>query len=261
MAIFRGTIRSETLAMDTIVNVIIPYEQHYIQSKAPHDKTLILLHGLKQNADAWTRMSRIEQFAHYTGFNVMVPEVQRSFYCNMAHGLPYFDYIVNEIPKMASEVFHFPVDSEHLYVAGLSMGGYGAMKCALTYPERFAGAMSYSGAVRSLENSGGYTDSSLFQEFQAVLGMDLQCAPENNLMLLAEKAANTPRKPKLYLACGTEDFLLEDNRSFIEHLRKLGHDVTYEEWAGDHSWPFWDRACARSMALMAGLSPKDVLKE
>jgi S-formylglutathione hydrolase FrmB len=259
MAVFRGTIRSETLMMDTVLNAIIPYEQHYIQSKAPRDKTLILLHGLKQNADAWTRMSRIEQFAHHTGFNVIIPEVQRSFYCDMAHGLKYFEYVSKEVPEAAAQIFNIPVDPDHLYIAGLSMGGYGAMKCALTYPERYAGAMSYSGAVRSLEDTTSRREVSLYSEFQAVLGMDLQCAPENNLMLLAEMAADAPRKPKLYIACGTEDFLLEDNRSFVSHLRKLGYELTYEEWAGDHSWPFWDKASARSMAMMAGLASEEVL--
>lgn len=257
MAIFRGTIRSKTLMMDTTVNVIIPYEQHYIQSKAPRDKTVLLLHGLKQNADAWTRMSRIERFAHHTGFNVVIPEVQRSFYCDMAHGLPYFQYISEELPQVASELFNIPTDGDHLYAAGLSMGGYGAMKCALTYPDRFAGAMSYSGALRCLEDLSRYGELFPLSEFQAVLGMDAHCAPEDNLMRLAERAANAPRKPRLYAACGTADFLVHENRQFRDHVRKLDFDLIYEEWSGDHSWPFWDKACGRSLAVMAGLNPDD----
>ena len=140
MAVFRGTIRSRCLRIDTTVNVIVPYEQHYIMSKTPPDKTVILLHGIKQNADTWTRMSRVEQFAHRVGFNVVIPDGQRSFYSNMAHGLPYFDYITNELPEAIDKIFHIPLDADHLYAAGLSMGGFGALKCALTYPDRFAGA-------------------------------------------------------------------------------------------------------------------------
>lgn len=257
MAIFRGTIRSKTLMMDTTVNVILPYEQHYMQSKAPRNRTVLLLHGLKQNADAWTRMSRIEQFAHHTGFNVVIPEVQRSFYCDMPYGLSYFEYVSKELPQTVLELFNVPTDGDHLYAAGLSMGGYGAMKCALTYPDRFAGAMSYSGALRCLEDISRYGDLFPQSEFQAVLGMDARCAPENNLMRLAERAASAPRKPRLYAACGTEDFLVHENREFCDHVRRLGFDMTYEEWPGDHSWPFWDRACGRSLAMMAGLEPDD----
>ena len=144
MAIFRGTIRSKTLMMDTSVNIVVPYEQHYAATKAREFKTVILLHGLKQNADAWPRMSRVEQYAHAAGFNVVMPEAQRSFYTDMTYGLAYFDYIANELPQMLSTVFRMPTDSAHLYVGGLSMGGFGAFKCALTYPERFAGVMSLS---------------------------------------------------------------------------------------------------------------------
>lgn len=258
MAIFRGTIRSRSLMMDTMVNVIVPYEHYYIAPKAAQNKTVILLHGLKQNADAWNRMSRIEQYAHVTGFNVVIPEVQRSFYTDMPYGLRYFEYVAEELPEMVETVFNIPVDADHLYAAGLSMGGFGAMKCALTYPDRFAGAMSYSGALRCMENVGKYPEIFPSEEFRAILGMDLQCQPENNLMLLAEKAAQAKRKPRLYIACGTEDFLIGENREVRDHVKQLGYDVVYEEWSGIHDWAFWDRACGRSLAIMAGLEPEQV---
>ena len=260
MAVFCGTIRSRSLMMDTTVNVIVPYENFYIAPKAAPGKTVILLHGLKQNADAWPRMSRIEQYAHVTGFNVVMPEVQRSFYTDMPHGLRYFEYVAQEIPEMLKMVFNIPADRDHLYVAGLSMGGFGAMKCALTYPDRFAGALSYSGGLRCLENVEKYASILPHDEFQAVLGMDLKCAEENNLMLLAEKAARAERKPKLYIACGTEDFLIEENRQVRDHVKQLGFDVIYEEWPGVHDWVFWDRACARSLAFMSGLEPDQVVR-
>ena len=95
---------------------------------------------------------------------------------------------------MIRTVFNIPADGEHLYAAGLSMGGFGAMKCALTYPDRFAGAMSFSGALRCMENVSKYPEIFPPSEFQAILGMNLECAPENNLMLLAEKAAQAKRK-------------------------------------------------------------------
>ena len=258
MAVFRGTLRSRCLRVDTTVNVIVPYEQHYIASKTAPDKTIILLHGIKQNADAWTRMSRVEQFAHRVGFNVVIPDGQRSFYTDMAHGLPYFEYITQELPEMIGKIFNIPLDADHLYAAGLSMGGFGAIKCALTYPDRFAGAMSYSGALRSLEALSEHTDIFPPSEFQAVLGESLCVGPENNLFALAEKAAAAPRKPRLYIACGTQDFLLADNRAFRDKTRALGFDTTYEEWPGVHDWVFWDRACGRSFACMAGIDLNSV---
>lgn len=160
---------------------------------------------------------------------------------------------------MIKRVFNIPADGDHLYAAGLSMGGFGALKCALTYPDRFAGAMSYSGGLRCLERVAQYSQILPEEEFRAVLGMELACGPENNLMLLAEKAAQAKRMPKLYMACGTEDFLIAENREVHEHVKKLGFDVTYEEWSGIHDWVFWDRACGRSLAIMAGLEPESVV--
>ena len=78
------------------------------------------------------------------------------------------------------------------------------------------------------------------------------------LMQLAEQAAKAQRKPKLYIACGTEDFLIGENREFCAHVKALGFDAVCEEWPGIHDWAFWDRACGRSLAYMAGLKPEEV---
>lgn len=255
MALFRGTIRSQVLRMDTNVNVVIP-EAHYQQPLAPN-KTLILLHGLIQNADAWVRMSCAETYAHTANFNLIIPEVQRSFYTDMAYGLDYFTYITDELPKAIGSMFRIPVDRDHLYVAGLSMGGFGAMKCALTYPDRFAGAMSFSGAVYRMEDLSG-SDMMTKEEMQAILGMDLKVGRENDLRQLMRSTAEAAQQPKLYLACGTEDFLIGMNRAFAADARALHLDLTYEEWGGIHDWFFWDRALARGMAVMTGLNVNDI---
>lgn len=257
MALYRGTIRSMALSMDTTVNVIIP-ESHYIQAKAP-EKTLILLHGMKQNADSWVRMSKVETYAHLAGFNVIIPEVQRSFYTDMKHGLKYFTYVAEELPEMMGKTFNIPVDREHLYTAGLSMGGYGALKCALTYPDRYAGAMSFSGGLYCLDDVPAMAIMSN-DEFQAVLGMELNCTTRESLKDLAVIASKSSNKPKLYVACGTEDSLLPMSREFAEHTKSLGYDITYEEWEGIHDWFFWDRALARGMAVMSELPVSEVNK-
>lgn len=255
MAIFRGSIRSETLCMDTTVNIIIP-EAHYEKPLAP-EKTLILLHGLKQNADAWVRMSCVETYAHYTGFNIIIPEVQRSFYTDMAYGLNYFTYITDELPRAVGKMFRIPVDREHLYVAGLSMGGYGAMKCALACPNRFAGAMSFSGALFFVDDP-MKDDLMDVNEIRAIMGMNGELRDEISLHTLLKKAAGAEQKPKLYAACGNEDFLIDMNREFAREARALGFDLLYEEWPGVHDWFFWDRAAARSMAIMSGLPVQQV---
>ena len=260
MALFSGSIRSAALQMDTLLQVFLPAEDSLVPAGVEM-KTVILLHGLKQNAESWTRMSRVARFAAMTGFNVIIPEVQRSWYANMPLGLAYFDYITKELPEICGRMFRIPLDAEHLYAAGLSMGGYGALKCALTYPDRFAGAMSYSGALLCMEEIDSVQTIVSAGEIMAVLGPDRHCSPYNSLTDLADMAAAGGKLPRLYVACGTEDPLLDQNRRFCDTAQKLDYPLIREEWAGGHTWAFWDRACGRSFALMAGMDPEKVLEE
>lgn len=252
MALFQGSVRSLSMQMDTNVNVIAPVEE-YIERLAPLNKTVILLHGLKQNADAWVRMSRVETYAARAGFYVVMPEAQRSFYTDMAYGIPYYTWIQEELPELIGRMFHMPMDPEHLYIAGLSMGGYGAMRLAMSRPERYAGAMSYSGCCMILEEDITTNGRMASEEFRGIVGADLTVPPEMRLSTLV----NNPgvERLKYYAACGTEDWLWSDNLKFKKLMLGHGLKLTFEQWPGVHNWDFWDEACRRSFALMAGIDP------
>ena len=140
MAFLRCEIAAESLRMATAVDVILPDKGDL------HDaKTLYLLHGLTDDCTGWTRYTAVERYARERGMAVVLPEVQRSFYTDMVYGLPYFTYVSEELPAVCRRMFGLAAAREQNYIFGLSMGGYGAMKCALTYPERYAGAASFSG--------------------------------------------------------------------------------------------------------------------
>lgn len=253
MACFQGGFRSLALGMDTHVNVILPYDR-YDEAGNPgrYDKVLYMLHGLKQNSSAWLRNSSIERYANYYGYAVVLPEVQRSFYTNMEMGMDYFTYITEELPRAVHGMFKLPVGRENTYVGGLSMGGYGALKCVLSRPDLYAGAMSFSGGLYAME----YPDMLIKRyyspsELQAIMGMDLKVRPQDDLdHLMRSYPADSPR-PKLYLACGTEDFLYQQNLLARDSLKKNGFEVTWEAWEGAHDWKFWDVAAERAMKLFA----------
>ena len=135
---------------------------------------------------------------------------------------------------------------EHLYrigravVGGLSMGGYGAFKLALSLPERYSAAASLSGALDIREVVKGThhpEDKTWIAGVRNVFG-DLNKVPgsKHDLFTLAKKAARAPVKPRLYQCCGTEDFLYADNLRFRDAVQKLSFDYTYEEGPGDHNW-------------------------
>ena len=145
MAFFKGSIRSQTLGMDTGLTVVLPFDRAAVpETECP---AIYLLHGHGENADVWTRMTSAERYANAYGVALVMPEVQRSFYTDMAMGLSYFTYVTEELPAACQRLFHISSRRENRFVAGLSMGGYGALKLGLRRPDLFAGCAGFSGCL------------------------------------------------------------------------------------------------------------------
>jgi len=231
---------SHALNITTGMNVILP------EDASDRDyPTLYLLHGYSDDYAAWTRMSSIERYAREYKLAVVMPEVQKSFYNNFPGintGYKYWTYVSEELIEISRRFFRLSHRREDTFVAGLSMGGFGAFKCALNRPDVFSAAASLSGAL----NMAGLSekpplDAEMVNEFEMIFG-DLTAlrGGENDLLAAAEKAAKLPEKPRLYQYCGTEDFLYEDNVLFRDFIQNLGFDYTYEESPGTHEWGVWD---------------------
>ena len=141
MACLSWTFHSPSLRMATHAFVVLP------EYPAQPQNTLILLHGLGGACDTWNRRTSIERYAQKHNLAVIMPEVQRSWYTDMVYGLPYFTFITDELPRLAANTLRVPMDPAHLYVGGLSMGGYGALKAGLNYPERYAMVGGFSSGV------------------------------------------------------------------------------------------------------------------
>ena len=242
MACLSWTFHSPSLRMATHAFVVLP------EYPAQPQNTLILLHGLSGACDTWNRRTSIERYAQKHNLAVIMPEVQRSWYTDMVYGLPYFTFITDELPRLAANTLRVPVDAAHLYVGGLSMGGYGALKCALTYPERYAGCISLSARcsvqnkLKLIENDPGQ-----IREWQAILGEDLTVKPENDLYALLARIQKPAASPRFYVACGTEDFLYSESVEMAAALQQTFDHVEYEEWPGVHDWVFWDAAIPRGL--------------
>jgi putative tributyrin esterase len=122
------------------------------------------------------------------------------------------------------------------------MGGYGAFKVALTYPESFAYAGSLSGALDVISIRKMMKDTPRANLYDAMFGDQTIEGSANDLFhLVDQNVANKQKMPHLYMACGTEDFLYQDNLKFKAHLLKKHVPLTYVEGPGDHSWAFWDQ--------------------
>lgn len=237
---------SEALDESVSVNVILPQQtrgQIGMQGTGSSDgaPVLYLLHGLSDDESIWMRRTSIERYAAAYGLAVVMPRGGRSYYADMVHGPKYWTYISEELPKVMRSFFRISDRREDTFAAGLSMGGYGALKLALHCPERFAAAASLSGAISPehlLEISPG-----LAKEYECIFGDMKQFAGSfNDLFAQAERCAREKADlPQLFLTCGTEDGLHSDTVHFRDHLRKLGIPFTYDECPGIHEWGLWDR--------------------
>jgi putative tributyrin esterase len=234
---------SDSLGVSASMYVILPQaaqNQIGLTSSVYGKKhpALFLLHGLSDDHTIWMRRTSIERYASQLGIAVVMPAVNRSFYTDMAAGPKYWTFISEELPALARSFFPLAEERELNYVAGLSMGGYGAMKLALTHPDRFAAAASLSGSVDIVHRALNFPD-----DFKLIFGDATKVkGSENDLFYLAEQLSGSKVKaPQLYQCCGTEDFLYRDNIRFRDYCRELRIDLTYEEEPGEHEWGYWDR--------------------
>lgn len=231
------SILSNALQMNTQVNVILP------EGGEPPRKILWLLHGLKGDHTSWLRNTSIERYAMKYHLAVVMPDAARSWYTDTAYGAKYFSYIADELPSLCRRVFQgWSEASEDNIVAGLSMGGYGALKLALSRPEQYGSCITLSGALDITRKGRPY----VLDEWRSIFGYGLESAldlegSEHDLFALTERNRKQGLPfPKLYLWCGTEDTLITVNRAYAQRLTDLGIAHTYEESEGTHKWVFWD---------------------
>lgn len=231
--------------MASSITVILPQER----KRERNYPVLYLLHGLSDDHTIWTRRTSIERYADQYGIAVVMPEVHRSFYADMKQGLKYWTYISEELPELVRSFFPISDRREDNFVAGLSMGGYGAFKVGLNHPERYAAAASLSGAL----DMGYWNRPDIYGELEYRMAFgdpsEYQ-GSENDVFHQASLLAQSGKALKLYQCCGTEDFLYADNQRFLEHARSLGLDLTYEEEPGGHSWEYWDMKIKRVLSWL-----------
>lgn len=250
MALIHWNFFSQALGISTGANVILPQEAVEGGKKLP---VLYLLHGLSDDYTIWQRRTAIERYADPLGLAVVMPAVNRSFYTNMAHGARYWDFVSEELPRLAHAFFPLSDRRADTFVAGLSMGGYGAFKMALSHPERFAAAASLSGAVdmASRAHSTDGMEPEWRKELEDTFGsLETMPGSDNDLMHLIDKLAMRKRRPMLYQWCGTEDFLIQDNKNFYKRAKQRGVHIDYSTGPGGHTWDKWDEQIANVLAWL-----------
>jgi putative tributyrin esterase len=245
---------SEALSLSTSMTVLLPQQtttQIGMEGRTAEGPppVLYLLHGLSDDDTIWPRRTSIERYAAPLGLAVVMPQVHRSFYTDQAYGGRYWTFLSEELPALVGSLFRVSERREDTFVAGLSMGGYGAFKWALRQPERFAAAACLSGAV---DIAGLRTRRERPEDprmFERIFGDRDPGSGEDSLFWLLAHG-DVASLPALHLSCGTEDELFEDNRAFRDACATAGVPLTVDFGPGAHDWAYWD---ARIQDVLAWL--------
>ncbi len=229
---------SEALQCSTSMTVLLPQPNSQIgvstKIKQKKHPTLYLLHGLSDDHTIWTRFTSIERYASAMGWAIVMPAAGRSFYTDMEHGYDFYKFVSEEVPALAQSFFPLSDKREENFIAGLSMGGYGAFKVALRNPEKFAAAASMSGSVDINERLPAFP-----RDFKYIFGDRPILGSGDDLYHLATTIGE--KAPKLYQCCGTEDHNYEANIRFRDHAVQAGLDLTFSDGPGGHDWGYWDK--------------------
>ena len=245
MALMHVDFFANTLGMAMSMDVILPEGSQGVgvdakplwdgEEKLP---VLYLLHGTSDDHTIWQRRTSIERYVANKKLAVVMPNAHISAYTNQKFGYRFFDFISEEVPAFCQKYFKISDEREKNFIGGLSMGGYGALKCGLRGYDTFSWAAGLSSAtdiVSSCRENG--QRKGLWRD---IWGDD--DAAFDDLLIAAQDYAKSENAPDLhlYMWCGTEDFLYDANIRFRDHLMNLGLDLTYEECPGDHRWQYWD---------------------
>jgi S-formylglutathione hydrolase FrmB len=248
MALIHCDFFSDVLGLSTAMTVILPQAtsaQIGMSGAVVADKhpTLYLLHGMSDDHTTWLRRTSIERYVAPLGLAVVMPAVHRSFYTDMVHGSRYWTFISEEVPRLARAFFPLSDAREANVVAGLSMGGYGAFKLALTHPQRYAAAASLSGVLDLVSSLQTIADAERLAERRLVFGdlHQVEGSPNDLLHLARQVVASGHPQPQLYQCCGLDDPLYDNNVQARDAFRALGLELTYAEGPGAHEWGYWDQ--------------------
>lgn len=250
MAIIEVNFISKCLMRTVTFNAIIPVDKFGPQAENAEQKplkTLYLLHGIFGNYTDWVNGTRIQAWAEANDLAVIMPSGENRFYLDdEKSGELYGEFIGKELVEFTRKLFPLSDKREDTFIAGLSMGGYGAIRNGLKYAENFGYVIGLSAALvhdtwKDADNSApiftfrrNYYEA-IFGEYDKVKGSDKD--PKALLLKLKEEGRPVP---KMYLCCGTEDDLVTVNRDFRDFLNENGVDLTYVEGPGKHDWVFWD---------------------
>ena len=248
MVLFRGDVKCKSLQRRTSISVILPSDNiHFLQDKEeivpqPY-KTLYLLHGLYGSDDIFLANTSIQKFAEDNGIAVVIPCGENSFYVDNPKAHAYYgEYVGQELLDITRNIFPLSDKREDTFIAGFSMGGYGAIRNGLKYSKNFLKIGMISAALITEDIVNYVSDSNVLRSrefYESIFGdLDKIRNSDKDPKYLIE---NCDDVPDIFMACGENDFLIDKNIDFYEFLKSKNIDCEFITPEGEHTWEFCDK--------------------
>lgn len=210
--------------------------------------TIYLLHGYSGNRNDWLLRTRIEEWATAEGWAVIMPDGANSFYLdNEATGELYGTFVGEELVEITRKMFNLSSKKEDTVIAGLSMGGFGALRNGLFYPNRFGAVVALSSALITDEvaqmKEGEHNGVAPYSYYRHIFGDTNKVrGSDKDPKYLAKACLENGVTPRVFLACGSEDFLYENNCDYHNYLEEIGYKHAWRITPGVHNFDFWNTA-------------------
>lgn len=255
---------SECLRRCVTFKIILPNDvPEEWKAENPHlqrpAKTLMLLHGYSGSCTDWMNSSLIVDLANQYNLAVICPAGENSFYLDGKEtGRKYGTYVGEELIRYARKTFGLSEKMEDTFIGGLSMGGFGAIHTGLQFNHTFSKVFALSSALitHNVEKmTPGFDDGiANYDYYKLMFGepSELHASANNPEELVRRLLQTGDRIPDIYMACGTEDFLLEENHIFRDFLQEHGVALTYRESSGIHDFVFWNQYLEPAILWMLG---------
>lgn len=247
MAFLQANVFSNVLEMEVMLDIILPQETKKTfgtdtKAMSGDVPVLYLLHGMNGNHSVWQRRTAIERYVANMELAVIMPSTDLAWYTDTRYDMKYWTFIAEELPEICHELFpQLTTKRAKTFAAGLSMGGYGAVKLGLRKSENFAAIASLSGGLTIAEGTDQLLEIKSRAYWEGIFGpLEEIQGSENDLIHLIETLDAT-KAPKFFITCGTEDLIYQASSYTTKKMKERGYDVTFEDGPGTHDWLFWDR--------------------
>lgn len=252
MALLQVNYFSEALMKITTFHILLPNDLQPIMTQGNKNyerniKTLYLLHGLSGCTLDWMLGSRAQEMSMKYNLAIVMPSGDNSFYLDgKESGREYGRFVGEELVNYVSKTFVLSDKKEDVYIGGLSMGGFGAIHTGIKYHDTYHKIFALSSAMiihNIKDKKSNFQDTLANYEYYKLNFGDLSKLEqsENNPEHLVKMLKKENKQiPSIFMACGTEDFLLQENRKFHEFLINQDVEVVYQENKGMHDWKFWN---------------------